>query len=120
MNHYYTILPKKENQNEDTLTNQRIKADAGITSNWKYRQYIQQNANQIMKFNTMQSITDSGNNPYSILNKVPIETSSPHLYHSTHDSNHPSYGFRNSDLKQDYIKKEQMKSRMVSPSIHYS
>lgn len=103
MNQYYTILPKKENQNADTLTNQRIKTDAGITSNWKYRQYIQQNANQIMKFNTMQSITDSGNNPYSIL--------------TTPDSNHSKMG---SDLKQDYMKKEQMKSRMISPSIHYS
>ena len=32
-------------------------------------------------------------------------------------ANNPEYGFRNSDLKQDYMKKQQMKSKMVSPSI---
>lgn len=97
-------------------TNQQILNYSGINSNWKYRQYMQQHANQIMKYNTMQSINTSGNNPYSILN-THTTNNRPHLYTSTYDNNHPEYGFRHSDLKQEYMTKEQMKSRMISPSI---
>jgi hypothetical protein len=77
---------------------------------------MQQNAGQIMKYNTMETIQASGNNPYSVLN-TNVTNSSPHLYKTTYDTNNPLYGFRNSDLKQDYMKKEQMKTRMVAPSI---
>ena len=122
-NTYYTIDPQQEFQGTSyslwqpgTKTNQKIQTDSGITSNWKYRQYMQKNANQIMKYNTMQTINTSGNNPYSVLNTNPTNNN-PHLYKSTHDSSHPVYGFRNSDLKQDYITKQQMKSKMISPSI---
>ena len=77
---------------------------------------MQKNANEIMKYNTMQSINDSGNNPYTILNTKPVGNI-PYLYNSIHDTNVPSYGYINSDWKQDYISKEQMRARMVAPSI---
>lgn len=120
---YYTIEPQQDFQGKnysrwqpDASTNNKIQAENGINTNWKYRQYIQKNANQIMKFNTMQTINDSGNNPYSVLN-TNITNRSPYLYSSTHDTNNPAYGFRNSDLKQDYMTKEQMKTKMIAPSI---
>jgi len=122
-NNYYTIEPQQYFQGADyslwqpeASTNKKIQADAGLSSNWKYRQYMQQNANQIMKYNTMESISASGNNPYTVLNTNATNTS-PYLYKNTHDTNNPLYGFRNSDLKQDFMKKEQMQSRMVSPYI---
>ena len=124
-NTYYTMDTKQELQNTDYSlwqpdgsgsTNKKILVNSGINSNWKYRHYMQKNANQIMKYNTMQTINDSGNNPYSVLN-TNTTNNNPHLYKSTHDNNNPVYGFRNSDLKQDYMKKEQMKAKMVSPSI---
>jgi hypothetical protein len=77
---------------------------------------MQKNANDIMKFNTMQAINTSGNNPYTLLNTNPVGNS-PYLFNSVHDTSSPLYGFKNSDLKQDYINKTQMKSRMISPSI---
>jgi hypothetical protein len=123
MNNYYTIEPTQELQSvaynlwqPDASTNKKIQVNTGITSNWKYRQYIQKNGNDIMKYNTMQSINSSGNNPYTIVN-TNITENKPFLYNSLHDTNNPSYGFRNSDLKQDYMKKEQIKSRMIAPSI---
>ena len=124
MNHtYYTIDPQQDFQGmsyslwqPECATNKNIQQDNAIHSNWKYRQYMQKNANQIMKYNTMQTIHDSGNNPYSVLNNH-ITNNQPYLYNSIHDTNNPEYGFRNSDLKQDYMKKQQMKSKMVSPSI---
>ena len=77
---------------------------------------MQQNAKQIMKYNTMETIYASGNNPYTVLNTTPINKA-PYLYNSIHDTNNPAYGFRNSDLKQDYMTKQQMKAKMISPSI---
>jgi hypothetical protein len=122
-NNYYTIEPTQELQGTayslwqpDSSTNKKIQVDTGISSNWKYRQYMQKNANDIMKYNTMQSIHTSGNNPYTLLNTKPVGNT-PYLYNSVHDTSSPAYGFRNSDLKQDYMTKEQMKSRMVAPSI---
>ena len=119
-NNYYTIEPTQELQGipyslwqPDSSTNKKIQIDTGISSNWKYRQYIQKNANDIMKYNTMQSINNSGNNPYTILNTQPTENT-PYLYNSIHDTSKP---FRNSDLKQDYMTKQQIKSRLISPSI---
>lgn len=122
-NNYYTIEPTQELQGTaynlwqpDGSTNRKIQVDTGISSNWKYRQYIQKNANEIMKFNTMHSINTSGNNPYTLLNTNPVGNT-PYLYSSIHDTSKPPYGFRNSDLKQDYMSKQQIKARMVAPSI---
>jgi len=122
-NNYYTIQPTQEIQGNlyglwqpDALTNQKILTDSGVSSNWKYRQYIQKNANDIMKYNTMQAINTSGNNPYTILNINPVNNT-PYLYNSIHDTSKPSYGFRESDLKQEFLTKQQIKARMISPSI---
>lgn len=122
-NHYYTIEPTQETEHQSyTLwqpfnkTNQKIQTETGIKTNWNYRQYMQNNANNIMKYNTMSSIYESGNNPYTVQN-TNVVNNNPYLYHSVHDNGKPLYGFRNSDLKQDYMTKERMKSRMIAPSI---
>lgn len=123
MNNYYTMEPTQNINGisynlwqPEALNNKKILTNAGITSNWNYRQYIQKNANDIMKFNTMESIKASGNNPYTILNTTPSENI-PHLYSSLHDTNNPPIGFRDSDLQQEFLKKQQLKARMISPSI---
>jgi hypothetical protein len=102
-------------QDINDLTNKQIRDNTGIQTNWQYRQYIQKNANDIMKYNTMQSIQASGNNPYTVLNTKPVQNT-PYLYNSIHQVQGSSF-YRNSDLKQNYMTKEQMKSRMISPSI---
>jgi hypothetical protein len=100
----------------EAVINEQIQKEAGIKSNWEYRQYLQNNANNIMKYNTMESIYASGNNPYTLVNN---ETSKnvPFLYTSTHDNSQPKYGFNNSDLKMNYLTREQLQSRMIAPSI---
>jgi hypothetical protein len=121
-NTYYTIVPQQSFQpgyyswQPEAVVNNKIRSDSNITSNWKYRQYIQQNANQIMKYNTMESIYASGNNPYTI-SGVEQTNKNPYLYTSTHDTNHPNYGFINSDLKQNFITKQQIQAKMIAPSI---
>jgi hypothetical protein len=122
-NNYYTIEPTQAIQGisyglwqPEAVINTKIKVDTGITSNCKYRQYMQKNANDIMKYNTMQSINASGNNPYTLLNTNTVNNI-PYLYNSLHDTNNPLYGYRDTDLKRDYMEKQQIKARMISPSI---
>lgn len=120
MNNYYTITPQHDAQSfywqPEAHTNNNIISEGNITSNWKYRQYMQKNAKEIMKYNTMGAIYSSGNNPYAISNTEPTNNT-PHLYASIHDTNNPPYGFRNSDLKQDFMTKQQMNAKMIAPSI---
>jgi len=123
MDNYYTIENTSDLKNipynlwqPNSLTNMKIIEGAKINSNWKYRQYLQKNAKEIIKYNTMQTINSSGNNPYTILNNISTENI-PYLYNSIHDTNNPKYGYINSDLKSNYIDKQRIKSRMVAPSI---
>ena len=109
---YFTIEPNVQDISYNRLTNNKILV---AQTNWQYRQYIQKNANEIMKYNTMQSINDSGNNPYTVLNTKPVQNT-PYLYNSIHPTQN-SIPYRNSDLKQNYMTKEQMRARMISPSI---
>ena len=121
-NTYYTMPPMMSDGRNysswqpESVLNDKIKQDAGINSNWKYRQYLQQNANNIMKFNMMETISNSGNNPYAVDNKTP-SPNVPHLFTSTHDTSSTAFGLNNSDLKRDFMTKQKMSARMVSPSI---
>ena len=101
---------------QEAEINNKILSQSNITSNWKYRQYIQNNANQIMKYNTMEYIYNSGNNPYPITDNH-VTNNIPYNFHSIHNTNGPSFGTNNSDLKQNYIAKEQLNARMIAPSI---
>jgi hypothetical protein len=100
----------------ENKTSQKIRADSNIQSNWSYRQYMQKNATQIMKYNSMQSFYESGNNPYSITNTQSVQ-SSPHVFSSIHDTSEPLYGYKPTDLQVSFLKTQQMKSRMIAPSI---
>ena len=100
----------------ESAINNKIQVDAGLTTNWKYRQYMQNNAQDIMKYNTMETFQASGNNPYIIQDNVQTENS-PYLFNSVHDVNNSPIDVNNSDLERDYMKQEQMKARMVAPSI---
>ena len=115
---YYTVIPVNPEEarwQPDATTNNKIHVESGITSNWKYRQYIQNNANHIMKYNTMEYIYSSGNNPYAITDNV--SNSTPYKFSSLYDPSSPNNGSNNSDLKQDFLRKQKMNARMIAPSI---
>jgi hypothetical protein len=116
---YFTVTPVNPLESSwqpDAKTNNKILVDSGITSNWKYRQYIQNNANHIMKYNTMEYIYASGNNPYAVSNKIPSDNV-PYKFSSLYDPNKPNYGYSDSDLKQEFLKKQQLSARMIAPSF---
>ena len=104
----------------EAIVNIKIQKDAELTSNWKYRQYLQNNAQDIMKYNTMETIQASGNNPYTSQNTIKSRNV-PYLFNSVHDVSSPAIGNNNSsDLKTSYMKREQMRARLVAPSISTS
>jgi hypothetical protein len=99
----------------EAVINQKLQNEAGIHSNWSYREYLQKNANKIMKYNHMEAIASSGNNPNTYHN---INSNiNPFVFNSIHDNNRPVVGYNNSDLKQNYLSREQLNARLVSPSI---
>ena len=106
----------QNNSNNGFIKNENIKKDANIKSNWEYRTYLQNNANNIMKFNTMTTAESSGNNPFIFTNSKEV-SNHPFLFKSTHDTSTPNLGMKQSNLKNDYISREQIKSRMISPVI---
>ena len=63
----------------------------------------------------MAAIYASGNNPY-ISNPGQLDSiQTPYLFSSLYNNN---LKISNSDLKQNYLEKEQMTARMVAPSIN--
>jgi hypothetical protein len=94
--------------------NENIRKSAGITSNWQYRKYLTNNAENIMRYNNLSTSEDcnGGSSDYSIgQNDVP---NTPYTYKNSFDKSQP-YGYEGSDLKNAYLDKFQLQSRMVTP-----
>ena len=53
-----TINTSESSWQPDAIINSKIQSDAGIISNWKYRQYAQNNAKHIMKYNSIFSYSN--------------------------------------------------------------
>jgi hypothetical protein len=90
----------------DEVINDSIKRDAGITSNWDYRRYLQNNASHIIRQNSQSAIASTGliENP---LNNVPVDFFGQNHIFEPH-----------SDLKTQYMSREQLNSRLIAPVIN--
>jgi hypothetical protein len=100
----------------EAVINQRIQKQEGIQSNWAYRNYLQNNGIQIMKYNNLEACYDLGLDPHYSSSKNP-SSNVPYLYKSTYDSSSPGYNYPTSDLKNPYLSREQLNARMIAPSI---
>ena len=103
-------------QPESIINNELLK-ESGIKTNWQYRKYMINNANQIMNYNMTESCNDIGYYK-RLYDPEPIKKSSgtPYLYKSILDEK-PVLGVNQSELKQLYLTREQLESRKVSPAI---
>jgi len=104
----------------EAVINKRIQTQENIKSNWQYRQYMQHNGLQIMKYNNLEYCYDMGlpTNNSTDINPISTITNVPFLYKSSFDNSKPGFGYNNSDLKNPYLSREQLNARMVSPSIN--
>lgn len=98
------------------VVNNQIRHDEGIKSNWQYRQYMTNNTNYIMKYNTEEAIYESGNNPYTLVNIEPVQKT-PYLYKSVQQIQGPPLSYGESDLKKSYLEKERVQARLIAPSF---
>ena len=101
----------------DAVVNNRIQQTEGITNNWNYRQYLQHNGLQIMSYNTTEACYELGLDPHVQTGKTPSDNV-PYTFKSTFDTSRPGFGYSNSDLKNPYLSREQLNSRLISPSIN--
>ena len=101
----------------DAVVNNRIQQKEGIQNNWNYRQYLQHNGLQIMNYNTAESCYELGLDPHVQTGKTPSDNV-PYTFRSTFDTSRPGFGYCNSDLKNPYLSREQLNSRLVAPSIN--
>jgi hypothetical protein len=101
----------------DAVVNNRIQQKEGIQNNWSYRQYLQQNGLQIMNYNTTEACYELGLDPHVQTGKTPSDNV-PYTFKSTFDTGKPGFGYCNSDLKNPYLSREQLNSRLVAPSIN--
>jgi hypothetical protein len=100
----------------DAVVNQRIQKQEDIQTNWSYRQYLQNNAKQIIKYNSSQACYTLGLDPHVHTDKTPSDNV-PFKFRNIFDTSKPGYGFCNSDLKNPYLTSEQLNSRLIAPTI---
>lgn len=100
----------------EAILNEYLLKEIGVGSNWEYRQYLINNGKEIMKYNNVQSANDVG----YIARYTDVVSgstfSTPYTYSSVSSSNRPT-GYHSSDLKDMYVSREQLQSRMVAPEI---
>ena len=92
--------------------NNQLKHSAGINNNYDYRQYLIKNGMDMIKTNFNDSakyshITQRNNN--SVFDK--------YLYKSSRDRSRP-YGYESSDLKEMYLSRNELQSKLVGPIIN--
>jgi hypothetical protein len=101
----------------DAVINRRIQKQENIHSNWAYRMYLQNNGREIMQYNNSEACYDLGLSPHVQSDKTP-SSNVPYKFSSIYDTATPGYGYCNSDLKNPYLSREQLNSRLVSPSVN--
>ena len=97
------------------VVNQQIKEQANIKTNWQFRKYLTENADEIIKYNQLEACDQCCSCPARYGNQKPI-SNSPYLYHSCTENTQP-YGYENSDLKNLYLDEYQLQCRLETPVI---
>ena len=97
------------------VVNEKIRQESGIKSNWQYRKYLMENADQIIKYNQLGACEQSSGGVVNYGGKEKLNDS-PFLYNSYLENSQP-FGYENSDLKSSYLSRQQLQERMVTPVI---
>lgn len=101
----------------EAVINQRIQRENGISSNWQYRQYMQEHGLQIMKHNASDACREVGLDQHTVVDTTP-SSQVPYHFKGVFDQSRPGFGYCNSDLKTPYLSREQLNARMVAPTIY--
>jgi len=95
-----------------SVLSNKIKEKENITKNWQYRKYMIDNADNIIKQNQIEACNQCNTCLYNLNNNV-----SDSLIYNQNVSNNSKFGYDNSDLKNLYITRHNLQSRMVTPVL---
>lgn len=101
-------------QNPNAILNDQVMQREKIMSNAEYRDYLQKNADVIIKKNQVNSnakVNTQNFVPHSAPNTNEL---GPYLFKSSDDNTTP-FGYNNSDLKSMYLSREEHQSKLYTP-----
>jgi len=107
------------------VVNEKIRQESGIKSNWQYRKYLMENADQIIKYNQLGACDESSGGVVNYGGEEKL-IGTPILYNSQAQAGQAqagqaqvgqAFGYENSDLKNSYLSRQQLQERMVTPVI---
>lgn len=98
------------------VLNEKIKTDAGIKSNWQYRKYLVENADEIIKYNQLGACNECCEGVVRYGTADQSSSNAPYVFTSSLDKSQP-FGYETSDLKNNYLTNYQLQTRMVTPVI---
>ena len=99
----------------EAVVNNKLITDNNIKTNWEYRNYLTNNAKEIIQINTRESYNDVGYYKRYADDQTINNYASPYLYKSITDTNMDNIIM--SDLKQTYLSREQLNSLKIIPTI---
>jgi hypothetical protein len=92
--------------------NESIRRSENIKTNWDYRRYLTLNADQVMNINRIDGHGSFEVNGY----EQDTHRNVPFMYSTVMDTREP-FGYVQSDLKDVYLSREALQSRMIAPEI---
>jgi len=98
--------------------NEKIRKEESIKSNADYREYLVNNADKITKLNQLNACEQCSSCSVKYNEDKLHKSNSPYLFKSTFDNTMP-FGYENSDLKNIYLSRHQLQSRMVAPMLSH-
>ena len=105
------------NYESSNLNDKKIKENVNIKNNFQYRQYLQKNADSIIKKNQENACFECSTCNYLNNTKTNINTNtSPYIFNSTSSKDQP-FGYEDSDLKNLYLSKQKLNSVLNMPRI---
>jgi len=97
--------------------NAEIRNENNIKTNANYRQYLTQNADEIIKSNQLEACDQCGYCPInSAADNSTSSANTPFLYSNCLEKSQP-YGYNDSDLKNLYLSRNELQCRMVAPIL---
>tara|TARA_B110000858_G_scaffold198536_1_gene266437 strand:+ start:9095 stop:9346 length:252 start_codon:yes stop_codon:yes gene_type:complete len=82
-----------------------------MSANWKYRQSLTKNADEIIKFNQTFTCSEQPDFP-----KTTHSTNTPYLYTSCVDRAQPP-GYETSNMKKVFLEQQMVKCTMIAPEF---
>ena len=100
---------RSTNWNPSCERNEVLIAEAGVKTNTDYRRYLQQNAKSIM-YKNWREVVDAY--PYTV-KRTPITSSASQQF--VPKGNDVPYGYSESDLRNEYLSREQLDNKVKLP-----